>query len=154
MLDGPRRDGQFGPMANQDEGTRAPGAEGAEPRDAAGAVDDLTHGLDLIMRAARKAVRNIDPKHIEELGQRAKRSLEELDREKVRDLGRRAAQTLDPKKIEEIANEAGRELLNVVERVAERVDAVVGRGKSREPPAEPPKPEGEGESGTRVRVEE
>jgi hypothetical protein len=144
-------------MSNQDERTAPPGAEGDQPRDAAGAVEDLTHGLDLIMRAARKAVRNIDPRHIEELGQRAKRSLEELDRDKVRDLGRRAAQTLDPKKIEEIANEAGRELLNVVERVAERVDAVVGRGKSRgsEPPAEPaapPQPEAEGDSAPRVRV--
>src|SRR5512141_2892382 len=112
-LDGPPGNGQLGRMANQDERNRAAGPEDAEPRDAAGAVEDLAHGLDLIMRAARKAVRNIDPKHIEELGQRAKRSLEELDREKVRDLGRRAAQSLDPKKIEEIANDAGRELLNV-----------------------------------------
>jgi hypothetical protein len=146
-------------MSKEDERTPPPGAEGDQPRDAAGAVEDLTHGLDLIMRAARKAVRNIDPRHIEELGQRAKRSLEELDRDKVRDLGRRAAQTLDPKKIEEIANDAGRELLNVVERVAERVDAAVGRGKGRgsEPPASPgapPEPGAEGDSAPRVRVEE
>jgi hypothetical protein len=144
-------------MSNQDERPPTPGPE--QPRDAAGAVEDLTHGLDLIMSAARKAVRGIDPRHIEELGHRAKRSLEEFDREKVRDLGRRAAQTLDPKKIEEIANDAGRELLNVVERVADRIDGIVGRAKSRGAdsptgPAEPAQPDGQGDAAPRVRVEE
>ena len=40
-------------------------------------------------------------------------------------MGRKAAKNLDPRRIEEIAEEAGRELLNVVERVAERVEHAV-----------------------------
>ncbi len=149
-------------MSKPEEPSSSAGAEANQARDAAGAVDDLTHGLDLILRAARKAVRGIDPRQIEELGHRAKRSLEDLNRDRVLDFGRRAAQSFDPKKIEEIANEAGRELLNVVERVAERVDGVVGRGKSygREPPSAPAEPAPSPPSGDqeekppRVRVED
>jgi hypothetical protein len=129
-------------MSNQDEqGPPAESAGKAErpgERTATSALDDLTNGLDLMLRAARKAVRGLDPHHIEELGRRARRSLDEFDRNAVRDLGRRAAESLDTKKIEEIANDAGRELLGVVERVTERIEASLGRTKSRTtPPAEP-----------------
>jgi len=96
--------------------------------------EDLAEGLELMLRAARKAVRGIDPARIEELGRRAIRSVEGLDRQKVQDLGRKAARNLDPKKIEEVAEEAGRELLAVVERVAERVEGMVARSKRSTPP--------------------
>ncbi len=97
--------------------------------------EDLAEGLELMLRAARKAVRGIDPARIEELGRRAIRSVEGLDRQKVQDLGRKAARNLDPKKIEEVAEEAGRELLAVVERVADRVEGMVAGSRRSTPPA-------------------
>jgi len=112
--------------------------------------EDLADGLELMLRAARKAVRGIDPARIEELGRRAIRSVEGLDRQKVQDLGRKAARNLDPKKIEEVAEEAGRELLAVMERVAERVEGIVAGSKRSTPP-----PAGDSEKAERrVRVEE
>ena len=110
-------------------------------------------------------MRRIDPVHIEELGRRAVRGIENLDRKKVGEIGRKAAKNLDPRRIEEIAEEAGRELLNVVERVADRVEQVVsaagGRSQSGESRAasQPPSPSqsakpSEGEAAPRkVRVE-
>jgi hypothetical protein len=123
--------------------------------------EDLAEGLELMLRAARKAVRGIDSARIEELGRRAIRSVEGLDRQKVQDLGRKAARNLDPKKIEEVAEEAGRELLAVVERVAERVEGMVAGSRRSTPP--PPSqadraPSGEAEAGAvperRVRVQD
>jgi len=89
------------------------------------ASDDLADGLELMLRAARKAMRGIDPGRIEALGRRAVSSVENLDRRTVGELGRKAARNLDPRRIEEIAEDAGRELLGVVERVADRVESAV-----------------------------
>ena len=123
-------------MSEDDERAQTPAEPGEPPRRSAS--EDLADGLELVLRAARKAVRSIDPGRIEELGRRAVRGIENLDRKKVGEMGRKAARNLDPRRIEEIAEEAGRELLNVVERVAERVEhAVSGKPESAaDPPAE------------------
>jgi hypothetical protein len=105
-----------------------------EQREGRSASQDLADGLELVMRAARKAMRDIDTGRIEELGRRARQNLERIDRRKVEELGRMAAQKLDPRRIEEIAEDAGRELLKVVERVADRVESVVGNRRSSPPP--------------------
>src|ERR1044071_8716300 len=104
---------------------------------------DLAEGLELMLRAARKAVKSVDPAKFEALGRRAVGHLENLDRKRVGELGRKAAKNLDPRRIEEIAEEAGRELLNVVERVAERVESAVSgtRGESGSPSAPEKAPE-------------
>jgi hypothetical protein len=88
------------------------------------ASKDLTDGLHLMLSAAKKALKNVDPNRIEEVGRRAIRNLEQVDARKVGDLGRKAAKNLDPRKIEEVAEDAGRELLSVMERVAERVERI------------------------------
>jgi len=128
-----------------------------------GASEDLAEGLDLMLRAAKKAMRHVDPANVEKLGRRALESIEHLKRERVEELGRKAKSRLDPRRVEEIAEEAGRELLRVVERVAERVDQVVK--PSRPPHSAAPgddeakqAPEtasaGDPENPTRIRVEE
>jgi hypothetical protein len=125
--------------SDRDRATADGESEGASASESAdrdsgssSASKDLADGLDLMLRAARKAVKEVDLGRIEDLGRKAKQNLERLDRKAVEDLGRKAAQRLDPRRLEEIAEDAGRELLNVVERVAERVDTVVsGRGRSK-----------------------
>jgi hypothetical protein len=103
------------------------------------AADDLAAGVDLMLRAARKALKNIEPTRIEELGKRAMRSVEHLDRRKVTEFGKKAAKNLDPRKIEEVAEDAGRELMSVIERVAERVEDMLGvRGPGSKRPSEAP----------------
>lgn len=80
-----------------------------------------------MLRAARKAVRKVDPTRIEQAGRRALESLESLDAKKVGAFGKKAAKNLDPRHIEEVAEDAGRELLSVVERIADRVETIVGK---------------------------
>lgn len=102
----------------------------AEPRDR-GAAQDLAEGLDLMLRAAKKAVKNLDPARLEELGRRAVKSVEQIDKRQVEEMGRMAKKHLDPRKVEEVAEEAGRELLAVVERVADRIDSLMGGARTR-----------------------
>ncbi|HMJ14260.1 MAG TPA: hypothetical protein VK524_22750 [Polyangiaceae bacterium] len=122
------------------------------------AADDLAAGLDLMLRAARKALKNIEPARIEELGKRAMRSVENLDRKAVSELGKKAAKNLDPRRIEEVAEEAGRELMSVIERVAERVEDMIGPKPPSQKPGAPPgadaNPPGNTETKPRVRVED
>lgn len=117
------------------ESSEKPPAQAATPPegdagrdDHASAVRDLADGLDLMLRAARKAVRHVDPQNIEALGRRALDNLDALKRRRVEDLRNEAKRRLDRRRFEEIAEDAGKELLRVVERVADRVDAVVNRG--------------------------
>ncbi len=134
---GPGESGE--PAESQPEGAGS-GEGAAEPGEARSASADLADGLELMLRAARKAMRGIDPGRIEELGRRAVSSVENLDRRKVGEIGRKAARNLDPRRIEEIAEEAGRELLGVVERVANRVESAVGGGQRAGRPAAEQKP--------------
>lgn len=81
-----------------------------------------------MLRAAKKAARKVDPQNIESLGRRALGGLEALNKKRVDELRSKAKRSLDPHRIEEIAEDAGKELLKVVERVAERVDSIVSKG--------------------------
>jgi hypothetical protein len=150
------------PEDRNESGQAAP-AEAAEPGETEprSASRDLADGLELMLRAARKAVKNIDPGRIEALGRRAVQGIENLDRKKVGAFGRKAAKNLDPRRIEEIAEEAGRELLNVVERVAERVESAVGGAPRTDTSAKPRQDPASGsgseekppEQRTRVRID-
>lgn len=114
-------------------------APAGDDKDASSASKDLAEGLDLMLRAARKALSRVNPSKLEAAGRRAVERLESLDAKKVGELGKKAAKNLDPRRIEEIAEEAGRELINVIERVADRVEGAVGGAgkpkKSSPPPA-------------------
>jgi hypothetical protein len=133
---------------------------GAAEQEKPTASKDLSDGLQLMLSAAKKALKNVDPNRIEEVGRRAMKNLEGVDARKVGDLGRKAAKNLDPRKIEEVAEEAGRELLSVMERVADRVEriasgAIAGAKEgaraetksSPPPPTEPRQTEAEDPSG-------
>ena len=88
-----------GPAEPADAGA-AGSSEAEKDRSVGGeqsAAEDLAAGLDLMVRAARKALKNIEPARIEELGKRAMRSVETLDRKAVSELGKKAAKNLDPR---------------------------------------------------------
>jgi hypothetical protein len=128
----------------------------ADERDPTSASEDLSEGLDLMLRAARKALSRVNSSKLEAAGRRAFEKLENLDAKKVGELGRKAAKNLDPRRIEEIAEEAGRELINVIERVADRVETAVG-GATRDKPSSPPAQASEdapAEPRPRVRVDD
>lgn len=88
------------------------------------AADDLADGIDLMLRAARKSLRAVDPR-IEQAAERALTRLQQLDEGATAALKQRAG--LDPKKIEALAAEMGREIAAVVERVSTRVESVLGK---------------------------
>jgi hypothetical protein len=140
------RPGSQNPETPADPDAPVGGGEGRRS-----ASQDLADGLELMLRAARKAVKRVDPGKIEELGRRAVGHLESLDRKRVGELGKKAAKNLDPRRIEEIAEEAGRELLNVVERVAERVESAVS-GTRPEPAKDKPADQPPPANGDRPRV--
>jgi len=118
----------------------------AASEDEPSASRDLADGLDLMIRAARRAMRGFDRGKLEDLGRRAVQSVEDLDPGRVGELGRKAARKLDPRKIEEVAQEAGRELMNVIERVSDRIDSMVsGSRRGRDEDDEPR---------TRIRVDD
>jgi hypothetical protein len=100
------------------------GVGGAAPRSESSAIEDLADGLDLMVRAARKAMRSVDPR-IEETADRALRQLRELDAVALHEIGKVTG--VDPKKIEQAADEAGREIARVVDTVAQRIDALFPR---------------------------
>jgi len=117
-----------------DAGSGAPGAVpptgGVPPEDAAprgshdanarSAADDLADGIDLMVRAARKALRTVDP-GIEAAAARAVTRLQELDSQVLE----RARENLgaEQQKLETLAAELGRDITDVVKRAAERIDA-------------------------------
>jgi hypothetical protein len=127
----------MGAMPSDPPDSQPPEPSEPPPEEPGSASKDLADGLELMLRAARKAVKRVDPNRIEAAGRRAIKSLETLDAKKVGAFGRKAAKNLDPRKIEEVAEEAGKELLNVVERVAERMESIVNASArdSQPPPA-------------------
>lgn len=89
------------------------------------ASEDLTDGIDLIRRAARKALGSLDPR-VEAAAERAVKQLQELD-ENASEAFRRRANAEVLADVERLANEVGREIEGFVARVAERVEAVIGK---------------------------
>ncbi|HYO97285.1 MAG TPA: hypothetical protein VER33_22395 [Polyangiaceae bacterium] len=88
------------------------------------AAEDLADGIDLMLRAARKSLRALDPR-IEQAAERALTRLQQLDEGATAALKQRAG--LDAKKVEGLAAEMGREIAAVVERVSARVESVLGK---------------------------
>jgi hypothetical protein len=118
---------------------QAPGAVpptgGVPPEDAAAnrgsararsAADDLADGLDLLLRATRKAMHSVDPR-LEAMAQRALGRLQQFDSEASTAWHERTG--IDPKQVEKLASDAGREIATVVERLATRVESVFGAAK-------------------------
>jgi predicted phage gp36 major capsid-like protein len=95
------------------------------------AADDLADGLDLMLRAARKALHSLDPR-IEEAGKKALERLEALDASAL-ETAKRARERLDVGKLEQAAHDAGREVAKTVERLAERIEAVFGAQEASKP---------------------
>lgn len=89
------------------------------------ASEDLTDGIDLIRRAARKALGSLDPR-IEEAAERAVKRLRELD-QNAADSFRRSVGNEALADVEQLANEVGREIEGFVGRVAERVESVLSK---------------------------
>jgi hypothetical protein len=89
------------------------------------ASEDLTDGIDLIRRAARKALGSIDPR-IEAAAERAVKRLRELDQTATDSFRRNVGgEVIDD--VEQLANEVGREIEGFVGRVAERVESVLSK---------------------------
>ncbi len=91
------------------------------------ATDDLADGIDLMLRAARKTLRSVDPR-TEAAGAKALERLRALDEQ----AGEVARQRLGVElgELEKILGELGRDMASAVERVAKRVDGVIGRSRS------------------------
>ncbi len=121
---GPGTSNEPVPPAEQGPGNSTP--PGAGDRRESSAADDLADGLDLMLRAARKAVRSLDPR-IEQAGKRALEQLEHFDAAALGEVGRRVAGKVDPKKLEQVAEEAGREIAGLVEKLASRIEGAIGR---------------------------
>jgi hypothetical protein len=101
---------------------------GAPAKSERSARDELVDGLSLVLRAARRAAGQLDPAKLEAFSQKARDHLSSIDRQKIEAVGRRAAsqaKNLDPSSIERYAEEAGKELVHVVERLATRVEKFV-----------------------------
>lgn len=104
-----------------------PPTEGVPPEDAAGgpttrersAAEDLADGIDLLLRAARKAVGKLDPA-VEEAAEAALRRLQALDAGMTREFEKQASR-LSPK-LEQVARETGNEVAALVQRLARRIE--------------------------------
>lgn len=111
----------------------APGAVpptgGTPPEDAAptgnareghrSAADDLVDGIDLLLRAARKTLDELDPR-LEAAAAGALERLREIDETVTAEARKKLG--ADAQHLESIARELGRELSDTVQRVASRVD--------------------------------
>jgi hypothetical protein len=84
------------------------------------AAEDLADGLDLLMRAARKATHSVDPR-LEEIAQRALARLQEFDSGSSSLWHERSG--IDPRQVEKLATDMGREIAAFVERMALGVES-------------------------------
>jgi hypothetical protein len=99
-----------------------PASEGHAPTRSA--AEDLTDGIDLMLRAARKTLRSLDPR-IEAGAAQALERLRELD-EQAEDAARQRF-GVERGELEKILNELGRDVVSAVERVAKRIDGAFER---------------------------
>jgi hypothetical protein len=93
--------------------------EGESQRSAA---DDLADGLDLLLRAARKAAGTVDPR-IERAAEQALERLQALDAGMTREFARRTS-AFAPR-LEQVARETGKEIADLVKRLSERIETNV-----------------------------
>jgi hypothetical protein len=114
---------EFGPAG------AVPPTDGVPPQDAPpahqstdnprSAADDLADGLDLLLRAARKATGSVDPL-IERAAAQALERLQAFDAGMTREFARRTT-ALAPK-LEQVARETGKEVADLVRRLSERIE--------------------------------
>jgi len=104
-----------------------PPTDGVPPEDARGAptarersaAEDLADGIDLLLRAARKAVGKVDPQ-VEQVAEQALRRLQALDAGMTAELEKRASE-LGPR-LEQVAKDTGNEVVELVQRLARRIE--------------------------------
>jgi hypothetical protein len=96
------------------------------PAEARSAREDLVDGIDLIRRAARKALGALDPR-VEQVAERAVEHLRRLDADASELLQKRG---VDVAHFEAIVNDFGREVSDLVERISTRVEDATKRGAS------------------------
>jgi hypothetical protein len=84
------------------------------------AADDLADGIDLMLRAARKALRSVDP-GIEAAAAQAVTRLQELDSKVM--AAARENLGAEQRKLEQLAGDMGRDISAILKRVADRIDA-------------------------------
>lgn len=119
-----------------------------EPAQEPSPAQELEQGLSLLLRAARRAVGQLDTSRIDDYSRRAVEridqggeqverytrkaveQLEQLDAKKLRELGVSAVKNLHPKRIETLADEAGKGIEDAFDRVRTKVSEAV-----RPPPA-------------------
>ena len=109
-----------------------PPTEGVAPEDAPparstaesqrSAADDLADGLDLLLRAARKAAGTVDPR-IERAAEEALGRLQALDAGMTREFARRTS-AFAPR-LEQVARETGKEVAELVRRLSERIESSI-----------------------------
>jgi hypothetical protein len=86
------------------------------------AADDLADGLDLLLRAARKAAGTVDPR-IERAAEQALERLQALDAGMTREFARRTS-AFAPR-LEQVARETGKEVADLVKRLSERIETSI-----------------------------
>jgi len=92
------------------------------PATARSAADDLADGLDLLLRAARKAAGTVDPR-IERAAEQALGRLQALDAGMTREFARRTS-AFAPR-LEQVARETGKELTELVRKLSERIESTI-----------------------------
>lgn len=88
------------------------------------AAEDLVDGIDLMLRAARKTLRSVDPR-VEEAAARAVARLQEFDTVAAENFREHAAK-VDPK-LAQLAQDAGQEIGSLVERLVGRLENALGK---------------------------
>lgn len=104
-----------------------PPTDGVPPEDARGgptarersAAEDLADGIDLLLRAARKAAGTVDPA-VERVADQALRRLQALDAGMTAEFEKRASE-LGPR-LEQVARDTGNEVIDLVQRLARRIE--------------------------------
>jgi hypothetical protein len=91
------------------------------------ATDDLADGIELIRRAARKAIGALDPS-VEAAAERAVKRLQELDQQAAQTF-HRAANRQMLEDVERLASEVGRDIESLVGRIASRVESALNTKK-------------------------
>ena len=97
----------------------APAAGGHAPAQRA---DDLVAVIDLLLRAARKGLGGVD-EELEAAAERALLRLQQLDTTRVAVLD--DATGTEHAHVEKLASDIGRDLADVIERIADRIDAAL-----------------------------
>lgn len=90
------------------------------------ATENLADALELLRRAARKTLGEVDPR-MEAIAERAVTQLRALDAQVIRDL---AADRARLEQLAQASDQAGRMIVSAVERMAQGIDSILHRPKA------------------------